>query len=360
MMDINRLNTIVSNNYQTKLNHKWIYNNTSLVFDYAFKHQLIAVEYNSISNKIIFFLRNNQNEDISFYSYILNNLGFQIQATSGFYPCESLNDIQIAQTLISTLITLDTFFIEANKKNLDLTKIQANKDIFHTISGNIIDTDNNAISSPILNPNSQCIVNFRGENNKLIIHPQNNTHNLKFEFTGSNATIVIDENMQLFGTIVINQNASLHFKKNTTSTTAIYCSLSPNTNVSIGEDCMFASRTEIRTDDGHPIYDVETKQRVNPSKDITIGNHVWIGNGAYIFGGANVGSGSVVGANTIVKKSFPNNCVIAGAPAKIVRKNIAWERPYLPKEPENVDQLMTQDERIAQTSYWQMTEENKS
>jgi acetyltransferase-like isoleucine patch superfamily enzyme len=48
-----------------------------------------------------------------------------------------------------------------------------------------------------------------------------------------------------------------------------------------------------------------------------------------ILGGSSIGDGSVVGLGSIVKGSFPNNCILAGSPAKTVRRDIAWERPHL-------------------------------
>lgn len=47
------------------------------------------------------------------------------------------------------------------------------------------------------------------------------------------------------------------------------------TKILIGDDCMFATDNHIRTDDAHAIYDVKTGLRLNPSKDIIIGAHVW-------------------------------------------------------------------------------------
>lgn len=37
----------------------------------------------------------------------------------------------------------------------------------------------------------------------------------------------------------------------------------------------------------------------------------------------------MVGLGSIVKGTFPNNCIVAGVPAKIIKKDIAWERPHL-------------------------------
>ena len=52
---------------------------------------------------------------------------------------------------------------------------------------------------------------------------------------------------------------------------------------------------------------------------LVIGDNVYIGPGAKIFGGIIIGNNVTIGANAVVNKSFPDNCVIAGVPAKIIR-----------------------------------------
>lgn len=54
--------------------------------------------------------------------------------------------------------------------------------------------------------------------------------------------------------------------------------------------------------------------------EITIGSNVWIGNGAVILAGSHISDGSIVGANTVVKGKFMSRAIIAGIPAKEVRK----------------------------------------
>jgi maltose O-acetyltransferase len=56
-------------------------------------------------------------------------------------------------------------------------------------------------------------------------------------------------------------------------------------------------------------------------KDITIGNSCWIGDNVFIREGVSLGNNVVVGANSVVTKSAPNNTVIAGVPAKVIRMN---------------------------------------
>lgn len=99
-----------------------------------------------------------------------------------------------------------------------------------------------------------------------------------------------------------------------------------NIKISIGDDCLFAHEIEIWSTDAHKIYDLVSQKLINPSQDITIGNHVWIGRYASVNKGAVIPDGCVVGANSFVNKVFDEkNCIIAGTPAKIVKRNIRWE-----------------------------------
>lgn len=54
-------------------------------------------------------------------------------------------------------------------------------------------------------------------------------------------------------------------------------------------------------------------------KGIVIGNNCWIGAGAVFLDGAKLGDGCVVAANAVVTKEFPDNSVIGGVPAKVLK-----------------------------------------
>ena len=55
-------------------------------------------------------------------------------------------------------------------------------------------------------------------------------------------------------------------------------------------------------------------------KDIRIGDDCWIGDNVYIREGVSLGNNVIVGANSVVTKSFGDNLIIAGVPAKIISK----------------------------------------
>lgn len=68
----------------------------------------------------------------------------------------------------------------------------------------------------------------------------------------------------------------------------------------------------------HDHYRDEAHQYV----DTRIGHHVNIGWGAVINPGLTIGNHVIVGANAVVTKDVPDNCIVAGNPAKIIKVGI--------------------------------------
>lgn len=99
-----------------------------------------------------------------------------------------------------------------------------------------------------------------------------------------------------------------------------------NTFIKVGEDCMFSHQIYIRTSDAHPIFDLNTGERTNHAKPVTIGNHVWVAPDSKIMKGSYIEDGCVIGTNTMVNGVIASNSLAVGVPAKIVKKNIKWSR----------------------------------
>ncbi len=51
-----------------------------------------------------------------------------------------------------------------------------------------------------------------------------------------------------------------------------------------------------------------------------IGNNVFICTGAVVLGNITIGDNVVIGANAVVTKSVPDNCIVAGNPAVIIKR----------------------------------------
>lgn len=58
------------------------------------------------------------------------------------------------------------------------------------------------------------------------------------------------------------------------------------------------------------------------SNRVIIGPDVWIGHGSIVMPGVSVGTGSVIGAGSVVTKNVPDYTIVAGNPAKMIRRRV--------------------------------------
>lgn len=94
----------------------------------------------------------------------------------------------------------------------------------------------------------------------------------------------------------------------------------------IGKNVFIAKDAIIRTSDGHTLVDPVTGLATNEPQDIIIGNNVWIASRCIILKGSYIPDNSMVAAGSLVNKKFKDtNIMLAGTPAKIIRKNIIWD-----------------------------------
>jgi NDP-sugar pyrophosphorylase family protein len=99
-------------------------------------------------------------------------------------------------------------------------------------------------------------------------------------------------------------------------------------NIIIGNQLLLSFDTYFRTADPHIICDCKTKERINFSKSILIGDKVWIGQQSLILKGTVIGSGAIIGGHSVVSnKTIKSNSLYAGNPAKKIKEGVFYVSP---------------------------------
>ncbi len=107
------------------------------------------------------------------------------------------------------------------------------------------------------------------------------------------------------GTIEIGENAFLHGVK-----------ILAYKRIDIGKNVMIGWGTEILDSDCHPI----DKQHPLHSADVIIKDNAWVASNCIILRGVTIGQGSVIAAGSVVHENVPAHTLVAGNPAKKIKK----------------------------------------
>lgn len=104
-------------------------------------------------------------------------------------------------------------------------------------------------------------------------------------------------------------------------TIGAYSFLNAGGNIIIEDNVLCADKVNIVAEN-HGYADVTVPIRNQPCThdEIVIGEGSWLGINVTILAGTTIGKNSVIGANSVVKGKFEDYCVIAGNPAKVVKK----------------------------------------
>lgn len=187
--------------------------------------------------------------------------------------------------------------------------------------------DNKIIGMPEL-INSK--INFRGKNNILICDNNIKIENAILNFNGDNSIVYLGSNLTNGFKLVVYNNSTGFIGKYVKIGFSATLKIFESQNIIIGDDCFIGDNVYISNSDGFPIYNNDTKERINFSNSIYIGDHVFLGNNVYISKSCKVGSGSIIDHNSFIPSyaKIPSNCYLSGNPVKIIKSDVFFTKEF--------------------------------
>lgn len=130
----------------------------------------------------------------------------------------------------------------------------------------------------------------------------------------------------------------------------------------IGRDCLMSWDVMIWGSDTHAVFDADGKLR--RGNEIVIGDHVWVGHGCYIGKNTHIASHCIVGwGSTVTGRFEESHCVLAGSPARIVKRGVRWDmkRPddYIPERTADMEQYADWAEELPSAAQSQLSTASK-
>lgn len=117
---------------------------------------------------------------------------------------------------------------------------------------------------------------------------------------------------------VRDSNSIIKIGKNLATNNGIY--ICARKKIYIGNDVLIGSQVTIMDHNAHGINPTKRRTSHGTSSEIIIEDNVWIGNNVTILSGTKIGKNSIVGVGSVVKGIFPQNVIIQGNPAKIIKE----------------------------------------
>ncbi|MGQ8632311.1 acyltransferase [Agrobacterium sp. DKPNP3] len=168
-------------------------------------------------------------------------------------------------------------------------------------------------------------VRFLGDNNTLRVGDHFKARSAKIVF-GEESVIEIGDDCALGAAeFFADKGAQIRVGSHSSFNSTCQVNAHEKSTILIGVGCLFGQENFISSSDMHSIVDIVTGRRINPAKDITLGDRVWVAKSCHILKGASIGSGSILGAGSVLTGKVPDNCLAVGSPARAVREGVTWD-----------------------------------
>jgi acetyltransferase-like isoleucine patch superfamily enzyme len=156
---------------------------------------------------------------------------------------------------------------------------------------------------------------------KLLVQMNNSSDAKEIrELLGQITNSIIDDSVTVFTPLHINYGKHTKIGKNVfINFDCIFLDLG---GITIEDDVLIGPKVSLLSE-GHPIAP-EKRQLLIPHA-VHIKKNAWIGAGATILPGVTIGENAIVAAGAVVSKDVPDNAIVGGVPAKIIKEIAGYE-----------------------------------
>lgn len=200
------------------------------------------------------------------------------------------------------------------------------------IKGRIVGSSNEIVFKNS-NKNLKCKITIQGNNNRIYIDNilcSKSQGKLNISIIGDNNTISLKKNIIIVEELSVSilegcYNGKITVDENTSFWRTHLQTCDNNSAILIGKNCMFSFGTRIFNTDGHSIF--QNNKLINQAGKCVVSDCVWLGFESVVLKNSYIPEGCIIGYRSLVSDSkFSPHCVLAGVPAKVVKRNITWNR----------------------------------
>jgi len=134
-----------------------------------------------------------------------------------------------------------------------------------------------------------------------------------------NSSIKLESNTRIDRGVRILANNHSSIKVMEGARIGLYSVLNGGDSIQVGRKTLISGFVYLQTSMHNYEKGSEIQNQGFTHQEIILDDDVWIGAHAVILPGTRLGKGTVVGSNAVVNASFPENSVVAGVPAKLIK-----------------------------------------